>query len=158
MARLIFILFLLIPCYANANNWIIGTPRVVDGDTIAFGRQYIRLQGIDAPELKQLCYKDNIAWQCGVAAKLFLKQYIDRDTVECRVKEKDLYLRLIAICYVRGSNINSWLVASGWALDYTQYSSNYYTIQEMGAKKNRLGIWGSRFIKPWEWRKNGDKS
>ncbi|MDE3078941.1 MAG: hypothetical protein KGI94_02780 [Paracoccaceae bacterium] len=32
-----------------------GTPRVIDGDTLAFGPRHVRLMGIDAPELAQRC-------------------------------------------------------------------------------------------------------
>jgi endonuclease YncB( thermonuclease family) len=34
---------------------ISGIPKVVDGDTLEFGDQRVRLYGIDAPESKQQC-------------------------------------------------------------------------------------------------------
>ena len=40
---------------------IIGIPRIVDGDTIHINEYKIRLEGIDAPEIKQKCKKAKLA-------------------------------------------------------------------------------------------------
>ena len=37
-----------------------GVPRVVDGDTLWISQSKIRLHGIDAPEMKQICIFQNI--------------------------------------------------------------------------------------------------
>lgn len=52
--------------------------RVVDGDTVILDNLRIRLQGIDAPELKQTCYnkQDGKIWQCGLASRDHLLQLI----------------------------------------------------------------------------------
>ena len=39
---------------------IIGIPRIVDGDTIQINEFKIRLEGIDAPEIKQQCKKEKL--------------------------------------------------------------------------------------------------
>ena len=36
---------------------IIGIPRIIDGDTVHINNFKIRLEGIDAPEIKQKCKK-----------------------------------------------------------------------------------------------------
>ena len=36
---------------------IYGFAKVIDGDSIKIGKESIRLQGIDAPEVKQVCKK-----------------------------------------------------------------------------------------------------
>ena len=38
---------------------IYGSAKVIDGDSIKIGKESIRLQGIDAPEVKQVCKKKN---------------------------------------------------------------------------------------------------
>ena len=38
---------------------IIGIPKIVDGDTVHINNYKIRLEGIDAPEIKQKCKKEN---------------------------------------------------------------------------------------------------
>ena len=47
--------------------------QVIDGDTIHIGTIKYRFFGIDAPEIKQICEKDNKKIQCGILAKIFLK-------------------------------------------------------------------------------------
>ena len=41
---------------SNAQE-IIGIPKIIDGDTIHINNYKIRLEGIDAPEIKQKCKK-----------------------------------------------------------------------------------------------------
>jgi endonuclease YncB( thermonuclease family) len=43
--------------------------QVIDGDTIHVGNVKYRLFGIDAPEIKQVCKKNNKKIECGVIAK-----------------------------------------------------------------------------------------
>ena len=47
--------------------------KVTDGDSIKIGKNRIRLQGIDAPEIKQKCIKDQEEYSCGIDSKNFLK-------------------------------------------------------------------------------------
>ena len=56
MLRLALALILLLPISVAMAD-ITGKPRVVDGDTIHIGKTKIRLHGIDAPEMKQECYR-----------------------------------------------------------------------------------------------------
>ena len=43
--------------------------KVIDGDTIVLNGEKIRFSGIDTPELKQTCLKDNEKVGCGMLAK-----------------------------------------------------------------------------------------
>ena len=36
---------------------IYGTPKIIDGDTVHINSKKIRLEGIDAPEIRQQCQK-----------------------------------------------------------------------------------------------------
>ena len=55
----IAILFLIFTSNILAEE-IIGIPRIVDGDTVQINEFKIRLEGIDAPEIKQKCKKRNL--------------------------------------------------------------------------------------------------
>ena len=74
--------------------------QVIDGDTIHIGKLKYRFFGIDAPEIKQICEKDNIKIQCGVIAKSVLKNKIADKIPECIIKDKDRYQRLVAECFI----------------------------------------------------------
>ena len=49
--------------------------KIIDGDTIHIGKLKYRLYGIDAPEVKQECKKNNKKYLCGVEATKFLQSY-----------------------------------------------------------------------------------
>lgn len=54
MRKLLISAALLFPATAHA-QMLFGNPRVVDGNTLAFGGSYVRLHAIDAVELDQKC-------------------------------------------------------------------------------------------------------
>ena len=69
----ILILFFEIQSYSE-EKFIFGKAQVIDGDTIKINRKSIRLHGIDAPEMKQLCKdEDKENYACGHVSKKFLK-------------------------------------------------------------------------------------
>ena len=129
-----------------------GKPRIIDGDTIHIKSNKIRLHGIDAPETKQTCEIDNEDWDCGKQSTKELKNLINNQKVECITNDIDRYNRYVAICYVNEININQWLVKNGWAIAYRYYSTDYI-VEEKYAHDNKLGIWKSKFIEPYAYRK-----
>ena len=71
------------PPALSANPDVIGLASVTDGDTIIIREQRIRVEGIDAPESRQLCKTDGKPWRCGQKASLALSDKIGRKTVRC---------------------------------------------------------------------------
>ncbi len=135
---------------------ITGQARVIDGDTLDIDGQRIRLYGIDAPESRQLCRKDGERWRCGKDATSALKAFLGSRPVSCEELDRDRYRRIVAKCAVDGVDVGEWMVSQGWAVAYYQYSYEY-SRAEQRAKSARLGIWASRFVLPWEWRKQKRK-
>ena len=45
------------------------------------------------------------------------------------------------------------MVKNGWAIAYRYYSKDYINEEEY-ADNNKLGIWKSKFIEPYLYRKN----
>ena len=127
--------------------------QVIDGDTIHIGKLKYRLFGIDAPEIKQICEKDNTKIQCGVIAKSVLKNKIADKIPECIVKDKDRYQRLVAECFIGKESLSRFMVREGYAVAYSQYSKNFIE-DEKYAKENKLGIWSMNFQIPSEYRKS----
>ncbi len=145
---LIFTFFLSIISLADEKNI-----QVIDGDTIHIGKLKYRFFGIDAPETKQICEKDNIKIKCGVIAKNILKNKIGDKIPECIVKDKDRYQRLVAECFIGKESLSKFMVREGYAVAYTQYSKDFIE-DEKYAKENKLGIWSMTFQIPSEYRKS----
>ena len=127
--------------------------RVVDGDTIHLNGEKIRFSGIDTPELKQTCVKDDVIYPCGVTAKEILIQKIDNNIVKCISEGKDQYKRTLAECFVNKESLSSYLVRSGYAFAYRRYSKKFI-IDENFAKNKQAGMWSMEFEYPWDFRKN----
>jgi endonuclease YncB( thermonuclease family) len=127
--------------------------QVIDGDTIHIGKLKYRFFGIDAPEIKQICEKDNTKIQCGVIAKSVLENKIADKIPECVVKDKDRYQRLVAECFIGKESLSRFMVRGGYAVAYSQYSKDFIE-DEKYAKENKLGIWSMNFQIPSEYRKS----
>ena len=143
---------------------IYGVPKIIDGDTVRISDKKIRLEGIDAPEIKQQCKKPflkisatigfqfNKNYSCGVTSKKKLIDKIDNSKIKCISSLKDRYKRFLATCYKDKINLNKWMVRNGYALAYKRYSKDYVRDEEY-AKENKLGVWEGSFILPEKWRK-----
>ena len=150
---LLILLIILVSCSKFVfDKTINGKPRIIDGDTIHIKSNKIRLHGIDAPETKQTCKIDNEEWYCGKQSTKELKKLINKQNVECVINDVDVYNRYIAICYIDEININQWMVKNGWAIAYRYYSKDYINEEEY-ANNNKLGIWKSKFMEPYLFRK-----
>tara|TARA_B100000614_G_scaffold22976_1_gene18161 strand:- start:92 stop:547 length:456 start_codon:yes stop_codon:yes gene_type:complete len=144
----ILILGLLFSDPSLANNL-----KVIDGDTIVLNGEKIRFSGIDTPELKQTCLKDNEEVGCGMLAKKLLVKKIGNNTPICIGKKKDFYKRTLAECFVNGESLSKFLVRSGYAFAYRKYSTKFIE-DENYAKTKKLGMWSMTFQYPWDFRKS----
>ena len=139
-----------------AHPAVAGTTRVIDGDTLEWKGERVRLMGFDAPEMKQSCERDGVTWLCGKEARKALAEWIGDQDVKCEGDKRDRYGRLLAHCSVDGEDIGEWMVSRGLAVAYYQYSYEYQRA-EQGAKAAKLGMWAGEFQKPWDWRKGQRK-
>jgi endonuclease YncB( thermonuclease family) len=126
--------------------------KITDGDSIKINGDKIRFSGIDTPELKQTCIKDNVKILCGLNAKKILVDKIGNNKVTCIKEGKDRYKRILAECFVNNDSLSSYLVRSGYAFAYRKYSKKFISDEEF-AKSNKLGMWSMEFDYPWDWRK-----
>jgi endonuclease YncB( thermonuclease family) len=129
------------------------TIKIVDGDTIHLNGEKIRFTGIDTPELKQTCLKDDVKYLCGVTAKQILIDKIGNDNVECISEGIDQYKRKLAECFVNNESLSSYLVRSGYAFAYRRYSKKFIADEDF-ARINKIGIWSMEFDYPWDYRKS----
>ncbi len=162
LIKFLFFLFFFIP----ANSEIIsGKALTIDGDTIKIKNKKIRLHGIDAPEIKQLCQRTFLSififsfqenYKCGEISKKKLEKYVKNNIIKCKVEGIDRYKRILGTCYKNTININSRMVRNGYAVAYKKYSQKYVSV-EREAKREELGLWKGKFDMPWDWRKNVKK-
>jgi endonuclease YncB( thermonuclease family) len=151
------IALVLLPAMAQAAD-ITGVPKIHDGDQVVIGSARIRLRGIDAPSVDQLCLnKTGERWTCGVAARDELMHHTDKKSWTCHVERTDRRGRNVAKCEVDGEDIQKWLVASGWALAYVRLSHDYEA-DEKAAREAKAGMWQGAFIAPWDWRVRNKKT
>jgi endonuclease YncB( thermonuclease family) len=128
---------------------------VLDGDTLVVAGKRVRLFGIDAPELDQLCVRDGRTWPCGREAKDALQAIVQQDRVDYHVQEiTDRYGRVISHCKVGGEDIAAAMVSRGMATAYRRYSDQYVG-EEKAARREHHGLWAGRFERPEEWRRRG---
>lgn len=133
---------------------LVGSAIIIDGDTVEVAHQRIRLFGIDAPEVSQMCERDGQKWPCGQASAERLKALIGNEHVVCRGNEKDQYGRLLAVCTLAGVDLNQAMVADGWAMAFRKYSEAY-VVDETRARAAKSGVWGSSFELPEDYRADG---
>ena len=143
---------------------ISGIPKVVDGDTVHIDNYKFRLEGIDAPEMRQQCKKESLKisstigftfykdYNCGKVSKEKLKNKIRGSEIKCIFTTKDRYKRYIATCYKKKTDLNQWMVRNGYAIAYRRYSKKYVPDEDF-ARENKLGLWQGKFMEPEKWRK-----
>ncbi|MCC0033451.1 MAG: thermonuclease family protein [Brucellaceae bacterium] len=124
-----------------------GTPVVIDGDTVRFGKERLRLRGIDAPELSQSCTRAGKAYACGREARAALARHAYSGKFSCEGWERDRYGRLLVACRDGNDDVNRTMVLSGWAVSYGDYR-----VEELSARDHRKGLWDGEFQRPREWR------
>jgi endonuclease YncB( thermonuclease family) len=137
----------------RAHADIAGAPRVIDGRTLEVAGQRIRLFGIDAPDLDQVCEHGGRQYQCGSVARAALWDLIAGRDVSCapEAEAPEPGGSTLAICTAGGRSLNESMVHAGWALADRRATDRYVAI-EAEARNARRGLWKGTFEPPWEWR------
>ena len=121
---------------------------VTDGDTLKFGRERVRLWGIDAPEIHQTCPD---RWLAGIEASRKMRELVKGHELICENRGYDRYGRMIGLCRADGVDIQAAMVRAGMAWAFVKYSSDYVQ-EEARAKADRLGIHAHGCEPAWAWR------
>jgi endonuclease YncB( thermonuclease family) len=161
LVSLIFIILIYLKSisFAQTKELISKNVSVIDGDTILLDNNKIRFSGIDAPESyfrgkRQICFQNEKKIFCGEKAKKKLIQKIGKRIVKCiPEKDRDIYNRILAECFIKSESLSVYMVKNGYAFDYPRYSNKKYSEFQKFAKQNKLGLWNMTFEYPWIWRK-----
>lgn len=124
--------------------------KVADGDTLTVlvsKTQFkVRLDGIDAPELKQAF---------GQRSKQSLATICAGKTAEVIDRGKDRFGRTIGRINCAGIDANSEQLRRGMAWAFTRYvpmGSPFYELESY-ARLRQTGLWADAHpVAPWEWR------
>lgn len=127
---------------------------VQDGDSLRIANRAIRLEGIDAVELHQLCHgADDVQWSCGIDAREALARLVARGGLVCEARASDRFGRALARCSAEGSrDIAADLVAQGWAVSGDGRAPGRYGAEQAAARQGGRGIWRGSFERPGAWR------
>jgi endonuclease YncB( thermonuclease family) len=106
----------------------------------------VRLDGIDAPELRQ---------PYGQASKKALSDMVFAKTVTAIEKKKDCLGRTVAHVLVDDRDTNLMMLEEGTAWHYTEYSSiKCLKLAEDESRVAPKGLWPDREpVPPWDWRR-----
>lgn len=125
-----------------------GAVRMIDADTLDLGDVRVRLHGIDAPELGQLCGAPaGGAWACGDWALTAARDLYDGRAARCDSLDRDRYGRVVARCHVAGEDMGARLVAIGAAQAYRRYSHDYVAAENK-ARVLGTGLWAGDMVAP----------
>jgi len=122
---------------------------VADGDTITVrdadgGTHRIRLEGIDAPELRQAF---------GGAAKRELSSKVLRKRVRVAWKQRDQFDRILGHVRLGEHYINGELIEEGFAWRFRNYPNDEFVAAEARARNAKRGLWSdTKRIPPWQFR------
>lgn len=86
---------------------------IVDGDTFRIGRERVRIENIDAPELHGRCDAENALAQ---AAKAGLAAILGGGDVTVTRHGRDRYGRSLALVTVMGTDVGKTLIAAHLAV------------------------------------------
>ena len=140
---------------AVAQAPISGFGKSIDGDSLHVDEKEVRLFGIDAPEFDQTCQRASGDWSCGAAAAEQLSELVTGKRITCTSVGTDDHGRILGRCMAGATDINRAMVATGYAVAYRRYSSDYVSAEE-SAKVNKRGIWAGKFQMPSDYRHAGD--
>ncbi len=141
------------PTRAPRQSEVQGLAQVHDGDTVTVMGVRIRLFGIDAPEMDQICeMPDGSDWACGVWSRDQVRAVIDERDLRCVKQDWDKYGRMVARCYLGDQDLARVLAQDGIVFAYANYSRDYIVDEKAAAVAGR-GLWQAQTISPAEFRR-----
>lgn len=136
----------------RAGMSIYGIARAYDGHTLLVDGHPVRLNGIEAPGLRQVCSTSaRTQWRCGQKAFERLAALVSTGKVRCTVVGPAGHGAAATCSASRTKDIGALLVGEGLALP-NRHSAGAYTGEATAAMNARRGLWIGPFTDPAKWR------
>jgi len=153
----------LFPIFPLLSAILLATPSLAsnvivhDGDTIQLGDVTYRLDGVDAPELDQICINDQAdPWSCGIDARDQLAKLIAGRDVHCDDLGPDKLFRKrhVGLCTVQGdsTSLNQQIAKMGLAITVEAALKVHAKDDAAKAQADKRGLWKGCFVAPQEFR------
>jgi endonuclease YncB( thermonuclease family) len=151
------------PIFSLLSTILLATPSLAanvivrDGDTIQLGDVTYRLDGIDAPELDQICINDQAdPWSCGIDARDQLTKLIAGRDVHCDDLGPDKLFRKrhVGVCTVQGdsASLNLEIAQMGLAISLEPSLKVHAKDDAAKAQADKRALWKGCFVAPQEFR------
>ena len=143
-----------IPVSGLAAQEIRGDAKVISGNEMKVGRRTVRLFGIRAPGLEEICQVRSVKMRCGIVAWAELIKLADGQYLSCDLEKTEPQTaangseppkkkpELYATCYLGETDLNEALVRSGWAKAVAEQTDRYQ-VDETDARESRRGLWAN---------------
>jgi len=157
MQNRLFLLASLLGAVLLASPSLAAEAIVRDGRTIQLGDITYRLDGIDAPELDQVCIDEHAdPWSCGADARDQLTKLINGRAISCDDLglDKTTKRRHIGVCKVEGetASLNQQLARLGFAIAAEPALKVQVRDETAAAKAGRSGLWKGCLAAPRDFR------
>ncbi len=145
------VLFVSLGGTSRAADEIRGDGTVLSGNEIQVGTKIVRLFGISAPGLQDLCEINEAKMKCGIVAWAELIKLADGQQISCDAEELPAGVAppksdkpfVFGTCYIGETDLNEAMVRSGWAKAVVPQTDRY-EVDESDAKESRRGLWSNQ--------------
>jgi len=138
LAMMVAIVFVL--ATDRQDGAVVGSARVMSGDTLRIAGETYRLSGIAAPPLDYFCRDGDLVIRCGEKARETMRNLIDGKAVRCVRLAEGQDGGIPARCFRDGRDLAASVVLAGYALSLEEYGN-----EQIEARAEKRGLWGMEF-------------
>lgn len=140
------------PGGGSSPQTVVGIGVALTGDTLTVSGSSVRLAGVAAPADGQTCFtRFSREYDCFKLSTEMLQSLMGEHEVTCDIEASDRTGQRVGRCRANGVDLGGAMVTRGWAFAYSRLSERYERA-EVYAQIHRLGMWGGRVEKPWQWK------
>ena len=131
---------------------ISGSATFLSANILYVGGRYIRLFGVDAPDVDQICSDSfEASYNCGEEAVSWIRNWVDKNYIDCYLLKISPKGQDLATCIWGEYDIGAALVKSGWAVA-NRKETDIYVPYQVKAQSEQSGLWQGTFYLPEDWR------